>query len=195
MSHIFKKCDNLDKSFYQPVSILVITNRVLEDIIANQLTVYFSDLLCKFLYAFRKGYGCQDVLTRLVEDFRKAMDKGMYVGCVLIDLSKAFDCLPHKLLLAKLRAYGVSMKACSLFRSYLSNRFQRVKIGSARSEWLQTQKGVPQGSVLGPILFNIFINDIFSYLRGPCTLYNYANDNTIGYRGENLQTVLTVLSE
>ena len=93
---------------------------------------------------------------------------------MLIDFSKALDCLPHRLPVAKLHAYGLSEKCCKM--SYLMNRKQRVKLGDTRSDWIDVLKGVPRGSILGPILFNVFINDIF-YTTG--NLYNYADDNTI----------------
>ena len=88
-----------------------------------------------------------------------------------MDLSKAFDCLPHRLLLEKLRAYNLAESAVSLLGSYLSEREQCVKIGNAQSASLPMYKGVPQGSIIGPVLFNIFINDIFhftNHTKGPC---------------------------
>ena len=136
--------------------------------------------------------GCQSTLLRLVEDWRQAMDRRDYVAAILMDLSKAFDCLPHDLLLGKLSAYGLSSSACELVRSYLCNRKHRVKLGPHRSEWANTNKGVPQGSILGPLLFNIFINDIFNVLN-KSTLYNYADDSTLSYSHENADTLIQVL--
>ena len=91
---------------------------------------------------------------------------------------KAFDCLPHILLLAKLKSYGFNDNAMEFMYSYLDKREQRVKINSDFSDWMETKQGVPQGSVLGPSLFNIYINDIFPHLN-KSNLCNYADDNTI----------------
>ena len=114
--------------------------------------------------------GCQSTLLRLVEDWRKALDSHKYVAAILMDLTKAFDCLPHSLLLGKLSAYGLSDKSCSLVSNYLSNRKQRVKLGPHYSEWVNIVRGVPQGSILGPLLFNVVINDIFHFLDKSCPL-------------------------
>ena len=133
------------------------------------------------LSVFRKTYGCHHVLTRLIEDCKHALDKHMHVGLLLLDLSKTFDCFPHKLLLLKLHAYGVSRDACYLLFSYLTNRSQRVKISSVKSDWAKSIKGVPEGSVSGPMLFNVFINDLTYVVENTCPSYNYADDNTLGF--------------
>ncbi len=97
-----------------------------------------------------------------------------------MDLSKTFDCLPHEILLDKLSAYGVSKHSVSLLSSYLSKRKQQIKISSVLSSWADIHKGVPHGSILGPLLFNVFINDIFLFIEQG-TLYNYADDNTLSF--------------
>ena len=106
-----------------------------------------------------------------------------------MDVSKAFNCLPHSLLIAKLHAYW---SACELLVDYLSHRLQCVKIGTARSSWAEQSKGVPQGSILGPLLFNIFVNDLFLFIE-KCTLYNYADDNSMSHSSLTLQGVLSSL--
>ena len=97
----------------------------------------------------------------MVEKWRKTLDGGGETGAVLTDLSKAFDCIDHNLLIAKLNAYGFDKQSINFIYSYLTKRKQRTKVDSAVSSWEMLFSGVPQSSVLGPLLFNIYICDIF----------------------------------
>ena len=120
-------------------------------------------LLHDLISAFRPGYNCQYVLLHVIENFKAALDKGEVVGVLTTDLSKAFDCLSPLLLYKKLLAYGFSAPAAELIYDYLSNRSHCTKIGSISSPYVNIVKGTPQGSKLGPVLFNFFINDILYY--------------------------------
>ena len=110
-----------------------------------------------------------------------------------MDLSKAYDCLPHDLLLAKLSAYGFDSSAITLIANYLSNRYQRVKIGSAFSSYLEILRGVPQASILGPILFNLFINDLMFFIQ-ETEVCNFADDTTIYSCSSNYEEATQKLS-
>ena len=112
-----------------------------------------------------------------MKKYGKKLDERNTSGILLTDLSKAFDCLVHDLLITKLHAYGFEYKALSLINTYLLGRRQRIKIGTALSKWANIILGVPQGSILGPLLFNIYINDIFFFTE-ETNITNYADDNT-----------------
>ena len=130
---------------------------------AVQLCNLFDHIFSVLLSAFMKRYSCQSTLLNMTEHFKKPLHRGQYAACLSIDPSKAFRCLPQCLTICKMYAYGVSRQACILIASYLQSRKQRIKIGNSRGEWADLSKGVPQGSILGPLIFNIFLNDIFNF--------------------------------
>ncbi|KAL9964216.1 hypothetical protein ACROYT_G027827 [Oculina patagonica] len=117
-------------------------------------------------------------LLTLTEHWKEEVDKRNAIAAIAIDLSKAFDCLPHELILEKLKFYGMEDKAVALLYSYLSSRYQRVKLGDTFSDWTGVAAGVPQGSILGPLLFNIFMNDL-NFAIERCKFMNYADDTKI----------------
>ena len=185
---LYKKKDKLNKDNYRSVNLLIALSKILEKIISTQIYDHMQSLFHVYLSGFRTRHGCHDILIRLTEDWRQALDNGNTVGAVAIDLSKAFDCMPHGLLIAKMHAYGFNLGVCNLLKSYLVDRKQRVKIGETQSEWTTNIKGVPQGSILGPLLFNVFIND-FMFHEFHSKIYNYADDNTLSCIDNNINEI------
>ena len=133
--------------------------------------------LSPYLFGFRKAHSTEQCLNTMLENWKTSLDCKKQVGAALTDLSKAFDCLNHDLLIAKYEAYGFNTKALVFIQDYLSNRSQRTKINSEYSCYRDIKYGVPQGSILGPLLFNIFLNDIFFFVNDS-KITNYADDNT-----------------
>ena len=121
----------------------------------------------------------------MLEKWKSVLDKGEYVCCLFMDLSKAFDTINHDLLLAKLKAYGFSNKSLALMCSYLKNRKQRKQINNYFSSGKKVIAGVPQGSIDGPQLFGLLIDDLFLFIE-QCFLSNYADDNNLCCTGNNL---------
>ena len=188
ISSILKKGDAFDKKKYRPISILPSLSKIFERLIEKQVKPYTNSFLSPLLCGYREGYSTQHALLRLVENCKKALDQKMNTGAVFIDLSKAFDCLNHDLLIAKLDAYGFTRLALKYIKSYLRDGKQRVKMNGSYSEWRNINHGVPQGSVLGPLLFNIYINDLFISVSNSL-ICNYADDTTIyvsDYRNEEI---------
>ena len=120
----------------------------------------------------------------LVDSWRKALDADLLVGAIMMDLNKAFDCVDHSILVRKLRRYGVSGGALNWYQDYLHGRKQRVRVGSAYSTWSDIRRGVPQGSILGPLLFTLYVNDLPEAV-GECKSMQYADDTTLSLVREN----------
>ena len=160
--------------------------KVFERILDQQLYPY----LC----GFRKGYSTQYSLIGMLEKWKGALDKSGIAGALLTELSKAFDCLNHELLIAKMGAYGFDRKSLLFIASYLSNRKHRNKLNNSFSTWNDKLSGVSQGSNIGPNLFNIYINDIF-YSVNKDFLANLADDNTPYAIGKNIHDIPSKLEK
>ncbi len=111
-----------------------------------------------------------------------------------MDLSQAFDCIPHGILITKMSAYGLGNKACEFMASYLSEKYQRVKISNNRSSWTPLLKGIPQGSCFSPFLFNVLMNDIFYFIE-ICDFANYADDNTLDHTASTIESLKSSLQK
>ena len=177
VSPVFKKGTRLEKSNYRPISILSFLSKIFERLFYNQINAFIEPKVSMYQCGFRKNLSAQNCLLVMLEQLRKCIDKNGSTGILLTDLSKAFDCLVHDLLIAKLEAFGFDYNSLKLIHSYLSNRYQRVKVNSNYSSWSEIIFGVPQGSILGPLFFNIYLCDLFMICKDS-TITNYADDNS-----------------
>ena len=159
---LFKKGDEKLLDNYRPISLLPVLSKVFEKVVYNQVYEYFTlhKLFYKSQYGFRKGHSTELACLELLDRVFEQLDEGKLPIAIFIDLSKAFDTLDHEILLTKLQYYGIQDIALKWFSSYLSNRSQYVNIEDISSDKVHVSTGVPQGSILGPLLFIIYMNDI-----------------------------------
>ena len=189
---IYKKNNKCEKENCRPVSILSNLSKTYEKLMYNQLYEYFDNILFPSQCGFPKGYSAQHSLLVMIEKFKEAIDRCSEFGALLTDLSKAFDCINHPLLLAKLYNYGVSPLSINMIFSYLNNRTHRTKTSESFSERSRIEHGVPQGSILGPLLFNIDLIDLF-YECEESNINSYTGDTTPYSCARDTQTLISEL--
>ena len=158
----FRKGSKTNPSNYRPISLLPFIFKIIEKLIHEQTSSFLSnnEILYNNQSGFRKNHLTDSCLTFLHDKILKGSDKGLMTGIIMIDLQKAFDTIDHDILLKKLSAIGFSNHTIGWFKSYLSNRLFRVNLGNCYSDLSNITCRVPQGSILGPLLFLIYVNDM-----------------------------------
>ena len=186
---VYKSGNSADPSNYRPISIVSVLSKPLEKHVNKHLLLHLNsdNLLHPSQSGFRKKHSCQTALTSLVKQWLTNINNNEFNGAIFVDFKKSFDVIDHVLLLRKLSFYGMSDTALELFQSFLANRQQCVTVGAKTSPLSTLKFGVPQGSVLGPILFSLYINDLPLYIETLCELF--ADDTSLHSHHTNLDAL------
>ena len=187
---LFKKGSKSDMNNYRPISVLPIATKILERAVHAQLYGYLNEngLICENQSGFRSSHSTKTSLLNVVDYIFSNMDSGKLTGAIYIDLSKAFDTVDHVLLLEKLSKFGVNGLELDWMKNYLADRMQRTNINGHLSEASPVQIGVPQGSILGPLFFLMYVNDLPSVTK-LCKVVLYADDTALFYAADDLQQI------
>ena len=179
LTPLYKKGSITDPCNYRPISLLPLISKVIEKVIHDQTSTFLNskNLLYNYQSGFRKKHSADFCLSYLNDKILKGFDRGTMTGMILIDLQKAFDTIDHDVLLQKLCAIGFSKHTANWFKSYLCNRSFKVNLGNNFSQPASVPCGVPQGSILGPLLFLMYVNDMSQAVK--CDLFLYADDSCL----------------
>ena len=191
---IYKKDDKLKCENYRPISLLPNLSKIFERVIYNRVEDFLTSTnqFYSLQFGFRKSYSTNHALLSIVEQIRESMDNKRFSCGVFIDLEKAFDTVNHEILIAKLEHYGIRGIAKKWFHSYLTQRSQTVRINGEVSTKRWITCGVPQGSILGPLLFLLYINDMHNSIK-KSTMYHFADDTNLLYSCKTLKELRKVM--
>ena len=187
---LFKKCSKTEPKNYRPISLLPLISKIFEKVVHDQTQKFLIDnnLLYKYQSGFRPNHSTNSCLTYLTNKILTGFDTGMVTGMILIDLQKAFDTIDYEILLQKLSCLNFSERTINWFQSYLYQRSFKIFLGDSSSSSANLSCGVPQGSILGPLLFLIYVNDMPSALKFS-DLYLYADDSCIVFQSKNIDII------
>ena len=192
---LFKSGSNLDAGNYRPISILTIFSKLFEKLYYNRLIKFVNNhnILHPHQFGFRSNYSTRDAIAHVISSLMSKINSNQHTALALLDLKKAFDLINHKLLLDKMHHYGIRELPLAWMSSYLNNRSQKTKVNNILSGQKPISAGVPQGSILGPLLFILFVNDVFQFHSVNVEIFLYADDTAIIFSSNsdiNLQCVI-----
>ena len=191
---LFKKGSKTETKNYRPISLLPLISKIVEKVIFDQTQIFLdkNQIIYKYQSGFRSNHSTNSCLSYLSNKVLTSFDQGMITGMILIDLQKAFDTIDHKILLKKMKHLGFSDETIKWFESYLANRIFKVNVGDEYSGPGDLSCGVPQGSILGPLLFLLYVNDMPQSVS--CDLLLYADDSCLVFTGKDIDKIETQLN-
>ena len=193
---LFKADSKVLFSNYRPVSVLPVLSKILEKLMYTRLLSFLNKngILYNLQFGFRSGHSTAMAIMALVDNISRSIDNGEYTLGVFLDFSKAFDCLNHQILFNKLEHYGVRNEALLWFKSYFTDRYQYVSYDGSESDKMLITCGVPQGSILGPLLFLLYVNDVVN-VSNILLLILYADDTNAFLSGNDIDILIDTMNE